>query len=115
MIWTAQRRIRGGGCGKSISQHNLDGRVVRASASGAVDLGLIPWLLDQIKHNIRGYTSINRRGLPKAIKQTTGREPFSYEYFWENEKGRLVLHSYVVKTKSTGLRTCYCFLVCNQF
>ena len=46
----------------------------------------------------------NRRGLPEAIKQTTVREPFSFDYFWENEKNRLGLHSYDVKTKSTGLR-----------
>ena len=51
-----------------------------------------------------GTLQSNRRGIPDAIKQTNGREPFSYKYFWESEKGRLVLHSYVVKTKSTGLR-----------
>ena len=51
-----------------------------------------------------GTLQSNRRGLPEAIKQTTGREPFSYVYFWENKKGRLVLHSDVVKTKSTDLR-----------
>ena len=61
------------------------------------------WLLEQ---NITcvGTLQSNRRGIPDAIKQTNGREPFSYKYFWESEKGRLVLHSYVVKTKSTGLR-----------
>ena len=51
-----------------------------------------------------GTLQFNRRGIPDAIKQTNVREPFSHEYFWESKKGRLVLHSHVVKTKSTGLR-----------
>ena len=51
-----------------------------------------------------GTLQLNRRELPEAIKQTYRGEIFSYEYFWENEKVRLALHSYVVKTKSTGLR-----------
>ena len=51
-----------------------------------------------------GTLQSNCRGIPDAIKQTNGQEPFSYKYFWASEKGRLVLPSYVVKTESTGLR-----------
>ena len=64
---------------------------------------LAMWLLEQ---NITcvGTLQSNRSGIPDAIKQTNGGEPFSYKYFWESEKGRLALHLYVVKTESTGLR-----------
>ena len=31
-------------------------------------------------------------------------QPLSYECFWKNENQKLVLYSYVVKTKNTGLQ-----------
>ena len=46
----------------------------------------------------------NRVGLPKAVKSLEGRDPFSSEIWWEMEKGKLVLVSYVVPTKSKGLK-----------
>ena len=66
----------------------------------------VPLATGLLEQNITcvGTLQSNRRGIPDATKQTNGREPFSDEYFWESEKGRLVLHSYAVKTKSTGLR-----------
>ena len=63
---------------------------------------LVKWLLQQ------GITSIgtlmtNRRGIPKEIKSISGEE-FTYNVFWEQQKKKLNLHSYLVKTKSSGMR-----------
>jgi len=59
-----------------------------------------------LSHNITciGTLQSNKKGIPTEIKQINEREEFSYKYFWESEQKKLVLHSYVVKTKSTGLR-----------
>ena len=46
----------------------------------------------------------NRKGLPKEFVKTAGRREFSYEILWNADDVRMTLHSYVVKTKSTGLR-----------
>ena len=46
----------------------------------------------------------NQNGIPMELKNTSGRQPLSYEWFWENENKKLVLYSYVVKNKSTSLR-----------
>ena len=50
---------------------------------------------------------VNRKGIPMKLKSTNGRQPLSYKCFWENENKKLILHSYVVKTKSTGLRNVF--------
>ena len=36
--------------------------------------------------------------------KTTGKKEFSYQVLWNADDVRMTLHSYVVKTKSTGLR-----------
>ena len=46
----------------------------------------------------------NRKGLPKEFVKTAGRKEFSYEILWNADDVRMTLHSYVVKTKLTGLR-----------
>ena len=47
----------------------------------------------------------NQKGIPMELNSTSGRQPLSYECFWENENKKLVLYfSYVVKTTSTSLR-----------
>ena len=61
------------------------------------------WLLD------RGITSVgtlqsNRKGIPAEIKEIKNRETNSYEVYWEKDNGISNLHSYVVKTKSSGKR-----------
>ena len=66
-------------------------------------LSLAEWLLT------RGITSVgtiqsNRKGIPAEIKQIDHREVNSYEVYWEEDKNVLNLHSYVVKTKSSGKR-----------
>ena len=45
----------------------------------------------------------NRKGLPKEFVKTAGRKEFSYEILWNADDVRMTLHSFVVKTKSTGL------------
>ena len=45
----------------------------------------------------------NRKGLPKEIKETKGREENSW-ISCKNDKGEVTLNSYVVKTKSSGMR-----------
>ena len=49
----------------------------------------------------------NQKGIPMELNSTSGRQPLSYECFWENENKKLVLYSYVVKTKSTSLRNVF--------
>ena len=46
----------------------------------------------------------NGKGLPKEFVKTAGRKEFSYEILWNADDVRMTLHSYVVKTKSTGRR-----------
>ena len=63
---------------------------------------LAEWLYDK---NITciGTLNSNRKALPKEIKETKGRE----ENIWisgESDKGEVTLNSYVVKTKSSGMR-----------
>ena len=47
---------------------------------------------------------MNRKGIPKEIKETKDREENSTEIFWEQTKGKFVLVSYVVHTKSKGVK-----------
>ena len=59
------------------------------------------WLL------VKDITSVgtlvpNRRGLPKEFIKTTKREEFSYKVLWHKDEPYMSLHSYAVKTKSTG-------------
>ena len=66
-------------------------------------ISMAQWLLDC------GITSVgtlqsNRKGIPAEIKEIKGRETNSYEIYWEKDDGILNLHSYVVKTKSSGER-----------
>ena len=69
------------------------------------------WLLD------RGMTSVgtlqsNRKEIPAEIKEIKDRETNSYEIYWEKDNGTLNLHSYVMKTKSSGKRNV--FMIVNS-
>jgi len=66
-------------------------------------VSLAQWLLT---HNITcvGTLQCNRRGIPSEVKDTKERELLSYQCFWESTQNQLVLHSYVVTTKSSGRR-----------
>lgn len=46
----------------------------------------------------------NKRRVHEAIKTTNSRDSNSYKVLWEKEKRKLSIHSYVVKTKSTGMK-----------
>ena len=46
----------------------------------------------------------NRNGLPKEFLKAAGRKEFSYEIFWNTDDAKMILHNYVVKAKSAGLR-----------
>lgn len=64
---------------------------------------LCKWLLE---HGITtiGTLKSNRRGIPEEFKKVEGREELSYQVLWEESEKKIVLHSYVVKNKTTGLR-----------
>lgn len=64
---------------------------------------LAEWLF-QHGITIVGTLQANRRGIPPAVKETAGRAEFSYQVHWSTTNRNLSLHSYVVKTKSTGPR-----------
>lgn len=64
-------------------------------------IALANWLLEKSITTI-GTLMANRQGIPPVIKTLTGREEFSYHVLWEKETQDLSLHSYVVKTKSSG-------------
>ena len=51
-----------------------------------------------------GTLQANKQGIPKEVKATAGRETNSYKVFHEKDQRDMQLHSYVVKTKSTGMR-----------
>ena len=61
------------------------------------------WLLDQ---NITAVGTImaNKKEVPFEVKETTNREPLSYESYWNAANKKMSLHSYVVKTKSNGMK-----------
>ena len=63
---------------------------------------LAEWLYDK---NITciGALNSNRKGLPKEIKETKGREENSW-ISCKSDKGEVTLNSYVVKTKSSSMR-----------
>ena len=64
---------------------------------------LAQWLLS---HNLTciGTIKANQKGIPVEVKKLANREPLTYECFWEAEESKLSLHSYVVDTKSSGMR-----------
>jgi hypothetical protein len=51
-----------------------------------------------------GTLQANKQGIPKEVKAIAGRETNSYKVFHEKNQHDMQLHSYVVKTKSTGMR-----------
>ena len=59
------------------------------------------WLLVKDITSV-GTLAPNRRGLPKEFIKTTKREEFSYKVLWHKDEPYMSLHSYAVKTKSTG-------------
>ena len=61
------------------------------------------WLLDRRITSV-GTLRSNRKGIPAEIKEIKDRETNSYEIYWEKDDGISNLHSYVVKTKSSGKR-----------
>ena len=64
---------------------------------------LLKWLLARDITTV-GTLMSNRQGIPKDVKKVEGREEFSYEVYWDKQTGIMTLHSYVVRTKSTGPR-----------
>ena len=61
------------------------------------------WLLDRGKTSV-GTLQSNRKAIPAEIREIKDRETNSSEIYWEKNNGILNLHSYVVKTKSSGKR-----------
>ena len=59
------------------------------------------WLLDRGKTSV-GTLQSNRKTIPAEIREIKDRETNSYKIYWEKNNGILNLHSYVVKTKSSG-------------
>ena len=59
-----------------------------------------------ISHNITfvGTLYSNRRDIPIEDKNVVERKRFSCQCFWESSENKLVLHSYVFPTKSSGHR-----------
>ena len=59
------------------------------------------WLLDRRITSV-GTLQSNRKGILAEIKEIIDRETNPYEIYWEKDNGISNLHSYVVKTKSSG-------------
>ena len=49
-----------------------------------------------------GTLQSNRRDIPIELKNVAERKRFSCQWFWESSENKLVLHSYVFPTKSSG-------------
>ena len=64
-------------------------------------IGLAKWLLEK-NITLIGTFRANRQGIPPQIKTLSEREEFSYQVLWEKGSQDMSLHSYVVKTKSSG-------------
>ena len=62
---------------------------------------LTEWLYNK-NINCIGTLNSNRKGLPKEIKETKGREENSW-IFYKSDKGEVTLNLYVMKTKSSGM------------
>ena len=67
-------------------------------------LPLAKWMLTEKGMTIVGTLQANRKGIPDEMKKTQGRDEFSYQVLWEKDNQNITLHSYVVRTKSTGPR-----------
>uniref|UniRef100_A0A6A7G5I7 PiggyBac transposable element-derived protein 3-like n=2 Tax=Hirondellea gigas TaxID=1518452 RepID=A0A6A7G5I7_9CRUS len=64
---------------------------------------LFEWLLS--KHiTAIGTLMSNKKGIPPQITSVQGREANSYNILWELPKCKLSLHSYVMKSKSKGMK-----------
>ena len=63
---------------------------------------LFQWLLEK-KITAVGTIKNNRKCIPNEIKSVNERNDNSYKCFWD-DKGKTTLHSYVVRTKSKGLK-----------
>ena len=59
-----------------------------------------------------GTLNPNRKGLPQEIKETEGREESSW-ISCKSDKGEVTLNSYVVKTKSSGMRNVFLLQTTN--
>ena len=66
-------------------------------------ISLADWLLAKDVTSV-GALVANRRGLAKQFIKTIEREEFCYKLLWRKDEPIMSLHSYVVKTKSTGKR-----------
>ena len=57
-----------------------------------------------ISHNITfvGALQSNRRDIPIEVKNVAEGKQFFCQCFWESSENRLLLHSYVFPTKSSG-------------
>lgn len=64
---------------------------------------LAQWLLER-NITVVGTLMANKKGIPAAVKSVEGRENYSYQVYWETENMKLTLHSYVVRTKSKGMK-----------
>lgn len=64
---------------------------------------LAEWLFEK-GVTVVGTLQANRRGIPADIKKTDGRPELSYQVYWSDRNKHMSLHSYVVKTKSSGAR-----------
>ena len=68
-----------------------------------VSIPTAQWLLDRGKTSV-GTLQSNRKAIPAEIREIKDQETNSSEIYWEKNNGILNLHSYVVKTKSSGKR-----------
>ena len=63
----------------------------------------VNWLLSHGIISV-GALQSNKRRIPTELKNAAERELYSHLCFWEKEKKKQTLHSYLVKVKSIGLR-----------
>ena len=80
---------------------DLDGRNITMDRL-YTSFELLQWLL-QRKITAVGTIKNNRKCIPNEIKSTDGRENNSYKIFWDDDS-KTTLHSYVVRTKSKGMK-----------
>lgn len=67
------------------------------------NIPLFDWLLSK-KITAVGTIMQNKRGIPSQFKSVSERENNSYKVLWEATKSKMSLHSYVVNTKSKGVK-----------
>ena len=61
-------------------------------------------LFKEVGMTMIGTLQINQKGVPPTLKPTQGWDKLSYEVYWNANNPHMSLHSYVVRTKSTGPR-----------